>query len=243
MVPSFGGGGDHCFLQGSQSSPVCLSCARSVNYRIGTGQWLNDTDGKTDVPGENPVPVSLCPPQISQGLIWDRTRASVVTGLRLTAKAMARPLTGYQCALSRRVMSHLSLHLAEQVRHVQRNGVLQEACMAGDSASRHSREERCGYMIHPHGAESCLVWKSAAARQIPLFRRSLRRNQCLVWSPPPPIRDVISFSQKKKLLKSFFTKICQASWIFSDCRPLLGGAKGFSPVLSIFLDRFWWNSV
>ena len=53
-----------------------------------------------------------------------------------------------------------------------------------------------GRKVRLQGAESCLVWKSAAARQIPLFRRSLRRNQCLVWSPPPPIRDVISFSQK-----------------------------------------------
>jgi BMFP domain-containing protein YqiC len=41
--------------------------------------------------GEKPVPVPLCPPQISYGLTWDRTRASVVRGRRLTAWAMARP--------------------------------------------------------------------------------------------------------------------------------------------------------
>jgi hypothetical protein len=35
--------------------------------------------------GEKPVPVPLCPPQISHGLTRDRTRASAVNGRRLTA--------------------------------------------------------------------------------------------------------------------------------------------------------------
>jgi len=30
------------------------------------------------VPGQKPDTVSLCTPQISQGLAWDRTRASAV---------------------------------------------------------------------------------------------------------------------------------------------------------------------
>jgi hypothetical protein len=47
--------------------------------------------GKTEVLGEKPVPVPLCPPQIPHGLIRDRTRASAVRGRRLTAWAMARP--------------------------------------------------------------------------------------------------------------------------------------------------------
>jgi hypothetical protein len=47
--------------------------------------------GKTEVLGEKPVPVPLCPPQIPHGLARDRTRASAVEGLRLTAWAMARP--------------------------------------------------------------------------------------------------------------------------------------------------------
>jgi hypothetical protein len=34
---------------------------------------------------------ALCPPQIPHGLTWNRTRASEVGGLRLTACAMARP--------------------------------------------------------------------------------------------------------------------------------------------------------
>jgi hypothetical protein len=35
--------------------------------------------------GEKPVPVPLCPPQISHGLTRDRTQASAVRGRRLTA--------------------------------------------------------------------------------------------------------------------------------------------------------------
>jgi hypothetical protein len=40
---------------------------------------------------KKPCP-SACPPNISHGMIWDRTRTSVVTGRRPTAKAMARHL-------------------------------------------------------------------------------------------------------------------------------------------------------
>jgi hypothetical protein len=46
--------------------------------------------GKTEVFGEKPVPLSLCPPQIPHGLTWDRTQASVVSGRRLTTWAMTR---------------------------------------------------------------------------------------------------------------------------------------------------------
>jgi hypothetical protein len=47
--------------------------------------------GKTEVLGEKPVPLPLCPPQIPHGLTRDRTRSSAVRGRRLTAWAMARP--------------------------------------------------------------------------------------------------------------------------------------------------------
>jgi hypothetical protein len=40
--------------------------------------------GKTEELGEKPVPVPLCPPQILHGLTRARTRASAVTGRRLT---------------------------------------------------------------------------------------------------------------------------------------------------------------
>jgi hypothetical protein len=47
--------------------------------------------GKTEVLGEKPVPVPLCPPQIPPGLTRDRIRVSAVRGRRLTAWAMSRP--------------------------------------------------------------------------------------------------------------------------------------------------------
>jgi hypothetical protein len=47
--------------------------------------------GKTEVLGEKPGPVALCPPQIPHGLTRDLTRASAMRGRRLTAWAMARP--------------------------------------------------------------------------------------------------------------------------------------------------------
>jgi hypothetical protein len=47
--------------------------------------------GKTEVLGEKPVPVPLCPPQIPHGLTRDRTQASALRGQLLTAWAMARP--------------------------------------------------------------------------------------------------------------------------------------------------------
>jgi hypothetical protein len=46
---------------------------------------------KTEVLGEKPVPVPLCPPQIPRGLTRDRIRASGVGRRRLTVWAMARP--------------------------------------------------------------------------------------------------------------------------------------------------------
>jgi hypothetical protein len=47
--------------------------------------------GKTEVLGEKPIPVPLCPPQIPRGLTRDRTRASAVVGRRLTAWTMVGP--------------------------------------------------------------------------------------------------------------------------------------------------------
>jgi hypothetical protein len=51
--------------------------------------------GKTEVLGEEPVPVPLCPPQILHGLTRDRTRTSAMRGRRLIAWAMARPHAFY----------------------------------------------------------------------------------------------------------------------------------------------------
>jgi hypothetical protein len=53
--------------------------------------------GKTEVLGEKPVTVPLCPPQIPHGLTRDRTWASAVGGRRQTAWAMARPHFSLNC--------------------------------------------------------------------------------------------------------------------------------------------------
>jgi len=47
--------------------------------------WWNYTGrGKTDVLGDKPVPLPLNPPLKQHTLIWDRTRTSAMTDLRLT---------------------------------------------------------------------------------------------------------------------------------------------------------------
>jgi hypothetical protein len=51
--------------------------------------------GGTEVLGENPVPVPLCPPEIPHGLTWARTRYSAVRGRRLTTWAIALPAFFY----------------------------------------------------------------------------------------------------------------------------------------------------
>jgi hypothetical protein len=51
--------------------------------------------GENKVLGELPVPVSLCPPQIPEGVTWDRTRGSAVRGRRLTVCVMVRPVHNY----------------------------------------------------------------------------------------------------------------------------------------------------
>ena len=42
--------------------------------------WQNDANRGKRGKKEEPVPVSLCPLQISQGLTWDRTQAYAVRG-------------------------------------------------------------------------------------------------------------------------------------------------------------------
>jgi hypothetical protein len=60
--------------------------------------------GKTEILGEKPVPLPLCPPQIPHGLTRDRARPSAVRGRRLTSWAMARPRfgsSGMWCSMAR----------------------------------------------------------------------------------------------------------------------------------------------
>jgi len=44
--------------------------------------------GNTAVRGEKPVPDPLCPPQISHGLAWDRTRASALMKIKISLKGI-----------------------------------------------------------------------------------------------------------------------------------------------------------
>jgi hypothetical protein len=55
-------------------------------------EW--NLQGKTEVlGGEKPDPVPLWPPKGPHGVTWDWTRASAVGGQRLTAWAVARPIS------------------------------------------------------------------------------------------------------------------------------------------------------
>jgi hypothetical protein len=55
--------------------------------------------GKTEVLGENPIPVPLFPPQTTNWPTRDRNRASAVRGQRLTAWAMAQSFFGLSNSL------------------------------------------------------------------------------------------------------------------------------------------------
>jgi hypothetical protein len=60
-------------------------CGAVYGFRIDKGYRRIRTE---------PEPVSLCPPQIPYDVTYARTRAAEVETLRLTAWAMARPLSG-----------------------------------------------------------------------------------------------------------------------------------------------------
>ena len=68
------------------------STGRKTLFSLG-GRWMNghgalvewNLQGKTEILGEKHVPVPLCPPQISNGLIRDQTRASASRGRPPTA--------------------------------------------------------------------------------------------------------------------------------------------------------------
>jgi hypothetical protein len=68
--------------------------------------------GKTEELGEKPVPVPPCPSQILHGLSRARSRASAVTGRRLTAWAMARPSIHYHAVTVRSISkSHKIIYI------------------------------------------------------------------------------------------------------------------------------------
>jgi hypothetical protein len=52
-------------------------------------EWYSQIKSKALL--QNPGPMPLCPPQLQNGLVWDRTQDSSVGGEQLTAWAMALP--------------------------------------------------------------------------------------------------------------------------------------------------------
>lgn len=71
----------------------------------------NDTNKKTEVFGGNLTSVSLCPPQIPQGLAWDQTLASLVRDKQLTACAMHDPLIKFKQTLWRMSIHTCTLYV------------------------------------------------------------------------------------------------------------------------------------
>jgi hypothetical protein len=68
-----------------------------ISVRRAMVEWY--WQGKSDELGEMPVPATLCPPQIPDGLTWAQTLASTVRGWQLTAWAMARSWVILQTSL------------------------------------------------------------------------------------------------------------------------------------------------
>ena len=75
--------------------------------------WRYDANRQTEVPWEQLVPLPVCPPQTPHKLTSHRSRASKLTGRRLTASAMAqRPATLASQVLPRITMSSRAALLA-----------------------------------------------------------------------------------------------------------------------------------
>jgi hypothetical protein len=51
----------------------------------------NNTNWKTKLVAEKPVPVSLCSPQVSRGLAWNQAKLFIQRGQSLIAQAIGQP--------------------------------------------------------------------------------------------------------------------------------------------------------
>jgi hypothetical protein len=60
----------------------CLPGQSDAWMMVSVERWWSDIDRgkKSKVQRQKPVPMPLCPPQVSHGRTWDRTRASAMTG-------------------------------------------------------------------------------------------------------------------------------------------------------------------
>jgi hypothetical protein len=81
----------HRSLEGLMCNPMRKMMRFFLLFHCNGAPMEWNWQGKTEVLGENPVPVPLFPPQIPHGLTRDRNRASAVGDRRLTAWATARP--------------------------------------------------------------------------------------------------------------------------------------------------------
>jgi hypothetical protein len=102
---------------------IVIFCPFPSNGAPAEWNW----QGKTEVLGEKPVTVPLCPPQIPHGLSRDRTRASAMWGRLLTAWAMTRPDTRVGESMYIGMSSDICRHLSETEGRYRRKYVYVEA--------------------------------------------------------------------------------------------------------------------
>jgi len=84
----------HCFLAGSQASPICPSGKSNVQMKMSMKCWWNHIAGINRSIRRKTWPSTSCLPQNSSGLIWDRIWATDVRGPKLTAWAMVQHFEG-----------------------------------------------------------------------------------------------------------------------------------------------------
>jgi len=61
-------------------------------------RWRNDIDGKAEVPGEQLVPVLLCPTQTPHGLVWDQ--CGIFGGQIVTETGFSSSTSGNSAAVT-----------------------------------------------------------------------------------------------------------------------------------------------
>ena len=81
------------FRKAPKLHPIVFLARATCRWRWDGAAVESYCQGKTEVLGQKRVPLPLVQ-HIPHGPAWDRARASVVTGRRLTAWAMAQPIKG-----------------------------------------------------------------------------------------------------------------------------------------------------
>ena len=125
--------------------------------------WMNeygalvewDWWGQTKVLRQNPVPLSLCPSQITYGLAWDQTRVFMVCGQQLIAWAMVLPMydqfwpfTQAVCVLQQNTRPNCSKQLHHKIHRMS----------ATVAAVSHNYSLSSSTLYVPKRAENCLFF-------------------------------------------------------------------------------------